>query len=193
MTHGLPIFVILPGKISKSRRSLKLGWVCDFDDDNRQFLILFGEETPPRYSKAEAENSPFRLTDAVPHQKITTIKARPGQQRFRFHVLEKYGCKCAVCDIRHPQLIVAAHICGKAEKGTDDWRNGIPLCATHHEAFDNHFFCIEPTTGNIHCMPGLNPSNVGLAAASLTTLKNTPHVEALKWRWQTTQKEWEDS
>jgi putative restriction endonuclease len=106
---------------------------------------------------------PVQLTDGQFRQKITTAKARPGQRRFRFHVLEKYGCKCAVCDIRHPQLIIAAHICGKAEKGCDDWRNGIPLCATHHEAFDNHFFCIEPNTGAIQFMPGLNASDVGLA------------------------------
>jgi putative restriction endonuclease len=143
MVHGLPIFVILPGETSQNRRTLKLGWVCDFDDDNRQFLILFGQETPPSYSKAEAENAPFQLTDGQAQHKMTTAKARPGQQRFRFHVLEKYGSKCAVCDIRHPQLLIAAHICGKAEKGSDDWRNGIPLCATHHEAFDSHFFVLS--------------------------------------------------
>ena len=41
MIHHLPIFVILPGKISQARRCLKIGWVCDFDDNNREFLILF--------------------------------------------------------------------------------------------------------------------------------------------------------
>src|SRR5262249_33710255 len=148
------------------------GWVCDFDDDNCQFLILFGQETPPAYSKAEGENAPFQLTDGESQQKIKTGNARPGQQRFRFHVLEKYGCKCAVCDIRHPQLLIAAHICGKAAKGSDDWRNGIPLCATHHDAFDRHFFGIEPNTGSVHCKAGLNPKDVGLAVASLKTLKN---------------------
>ena len=45
--HRIPIFIVLPGINSKSRRSLKLGWVCDFDDSNRQFLILFGDEHPP--------------------------------------------------------------------------------------------------------------------------------------------------
>jgi putative restriction endonuclease len=33
MNHRLPIFVILPGKLSQHRRSLRLGWVCDFDDE----------------------------------------------------------------------------------------------------------------------------------------------------------------
>src|SRR6266478_1858406 len=57
-----------------------------------------------------------------------------GQQRFRFHVLAKYGPQCAVCSISHPQLLKAAHMRGKADQGCDDWRNGIVLCATHHDA-----------------------------------------------------------
>ena len=90
MTHHLPIFVVLPGRNSQSRRCLKLGWVCDFDDDNQQFLVLFGQETPPSYSSAETENDPFRLTEEL-RRKASTVMARTGQQRFRFHVLSKYG------------------------------------------------------------------------------------------------------
>jgi putative restriction endonuclease len=114
---------------------------------------------------------------------------RTGQQRFRFHVMSQYGHKCAICDIRHPQLLKAAHICGKAEKGSDDWRNGLPLCATHHDAFDNHFFCIDPETGAIRCKPGVNPNDIGLRQTKVQPLKNTPHLEALRWRWEVTQKE----
>src|SRR5215469_2817572 len=45
-TLSLPIFVILPGTASAARRSVQLGWVVDFDDENRQFLVLFGEQKP---------------------------------------------------------------------------------------------------------------------------------------------------
>jgi putative restriction endonuclease len=189
MTHRLPIFVILPGKISRSRRSLKLGWVCDFDDESRQFLVLFGQEAPPPYSPAEADDEPVHLTEVAGRRRVA-VMARPGQQRFRFHVLAKYGQKCAVCDIRHPLLIEAAHICGKAEKGCDDWRNGVPLCATHHDAFDNHLFCIEPGTGTILCKPGLLSADIGLRENHLRPLKSSPHSEALQWRWDTTHREW---
>jgi hypothetical protein len=192
LTHQLPIFVILPGKISQSRRSLKLGWVCDFDDKNRQFLILFGEESPPAYSKAEAATEPFELT-APPNRKATTVLVRVGQQRFRFHVMSKYGYKCAVCDIRQPELLKAAHICGKADKGSDDWRNGIPLCTTHHDAFDAHLFGINPETRAIHCKPGVSASDIGLRETVLSPLHNAPHLEALKWRWQAGAKEWQTS
>jgi len=44
-------------------------------------------------------------------------------------MLANYGCKCAVCVITHPSLMKAAHICGKADKGSDDWRNGLPFCS----------------------------------------------------------------
>src|SRR5215469_9071585 len=40
---NLPIFVVLPGERQTSR-SVRLGWVRDFDDLTGQFLILFGEE-----------------------------------------------------------------------------------------------------------------------------------------------------
>jgi putative restriction endonuclease len=192
MTHRIPIFVILPGKESKSRRSLKLGWVCDFDDSNRQFLVLFGDERPPAYSKAETASEPFRLEEE-PRRKLSNVMVRVGQQSFRFHVMSQYGIKCSVCDIRHTQLLKAAHIRGKKERGTDDWRNGIPLCATHHDAFDCYLFGIDPDTGSIQCKPGVNAKDVGLQEANLRPSKNVPHVDALRWRWGETIREWKDS
>jgi putative restriction endonuclease len=161
MDHRIPIFVILPGAEPESRRSLKLGWVCDFDDSNRQFLILFGDEQAPSYSKAATASDPFRL-EQEPNRKASTVMVRMGQQRFRFHVMSQYGHKCAVCDIRHPQLLKAAHIRGMAKRGTDDWRNGIPLCATHHDAFDCYLFAIDPESHAIQCMPGVNEKDVSM-------------------------------
>ena len=189
MLHQLPIFIVLPGKTSGTLRSVKLGWVCDFDDTNAQFLILFGHETPPSYSKAENEGDPFRLMEE-PRKKAAAIMVRTGQQRFRFHVLSKYGNKCAVCDIRHPLLLTAAHICGKSERGSDDWRNGIPLCSTHHDAFDRYLFGVDPSSRAIQCKPGISANEIGLRETNLKSQKNSPHVDALQWRWKKTQKEW---
>jgi putative restriction endonuclease len=104
MNHLIPIFVVLPGKDSKGRRSLKLGWVVDFDDDVRQFLILFGDENPPNYAAAKEMSEPFQLMGR-PTRKAATVLIRKGQQRFRFQVLSQYGYKCAVCDIRYPALL----------------------------------------------------------------------------------------
>jgi hypothetical protein len=83
--------VILPGADSAAKRSIRLGWVVDFDDENRQFLILFGQDEP-KYQSAPNADMPFSLTGGQAPGKATA-KTRPGQQRFRFQVLAKYGCK----------------------------------------------------------------------------------------------------
>ena len=41
---NLPIFVIRPGEHRASGRSIRLGWVTDWDDNAKPFLILFGEQ-----------------------------------------------------------------------------------------------------------------------------------------------------
>jgi putative restriction endonuclease len=157
---------------------------------NQQFLVLFGDERQPAYSSAEAASEPFSLT-AQENRRATTVLVRTGQQRFRFHVMAQYGSKCAVCDIRQPELLKAAHICGKADKGSDDWRNGLPLCATHHDAFDCFLFAIEPATKTIQCKPGVRERDIGLREESLRPLRNSPHAEALRWRWEAAMKNWE--
>ena len=80
-----------------------------------------------------------------------------------------------------------------AKRGTDDWRNGIPLCATHHDAFDCYLFGIDPESHAIRCMPGVNEKDVGLLEARLRPLKNAPHLEALQWRWRETLREWKSN
>jgi len=185
---SLPIFVILPGRGSPAKRSVQLGWVVDFDDENRQFLILFGEHKP-EYQAPSSEQTPFALTGGPTPKKIMA-KARPGQQRFRFQVLGKYGCKCAVCTITHPTLMKAAHICGKAHHGSDDWRNGLPLCSTHHDAFDTHLFTIHPETLAIETMPNVSSASIGITGKILAPIHRQPHPEALSWRFAQTNKLW---
>jgi putative restriction endonuclease len=185
---SLPIFVILPGTENPAKRSVRLGWVADFDDDAKQFLILFGQDQPEYQSAAKPE-APFHLTgEIVPG--MAKAKTRPGQQRFRFQVLANYGCKCCVCPITHPRLVKAAHLCGKAHKGSDDWRNGLPLCSTHHDAFDAHLFAIRPDTLEILTMPDVPSSNIGITVKVLSTAHSKPHVDALSWRFAQTNKMW---
>src|SRR5262249_146785 len=150
-------------------------------------LILFGERAPD-YQAAASQETPFALTGpSTPHK--TTAKARPGQQRFRFQVLAKYGCKCSVCTITHPSLMKAA-LCGKAHNGSDDWRNGLPLCSTHHDAFDAHLFTINPETLAIETMPSVSPTSIGITTKSLTPIHQHPHPEALSWRFTQTNRLW---
>jgi hypothetical protein len=59
---NLPLFVILPGA-TQNTRSLRLGWVVDWDDLSKQFLILFGSNKPD-YAPAQSETAPFVLFGA---------------------------------------------------------------------------------------------------------------------------------
>jgi putative restriction endonuclease len=185
---GLPIFIVSPGSSSSAKRSVRLGWVVDSDDENQQFLILFGDNRPSYEAPAETD-SPFELVGG-PAARTGKTKVRPGQQQFRFQVLAKYGCKCAVCSITHPSLMKAAHICGKAHLGSDDWRNGIPLCSTHHDAFDAHLFSVHPDTLAIQSAPGVSLSSIGVVAAVLAPAHQRPHRDALTWRFEKTKNIW---
>jgi putative restriction endonuclease len=176
----LPIFVILPGP-THDTRSVRFGWVTDWDDNSNHFLILFGQQKPV-YEPPASEAAPFTLF-SVESAKRASVRVRPGQQRFRFQVLKEYGAKCAVCSISHSLLLHAAHLCGKAAKGSDDWRNGLPLCATHHLAFDADLFAIDPDTLEIVLADGLDRDTLGVQR-TFATIKARPHLDALRWRFE---------
>jgi hypothetical protein len=90
--HCLPIFVILPGQRRGSERCIQIGWIEDWDDGTKQFLILFGTSRP-QYQPAPEPSAPFVLTDnATP--KFTRAKVRgrstkvslPGAGEIRMQV-----------------------------------------------------------------------------------------------------------
>ena len=75
----------------------------------------------------------------------TMIKVRLHQQAFREKVLYAYKSQCALCRLKHSELLDAAHIIPDGEpesKPTVD--NGLSLCKLHHAAFDKYFIGITP-------------------------------------------------
>ncbi len=75
----------------------------------------------------------------------TTLKRRLHQQAFRDRVLRAYRRQCALCRLRHEELLDAAHIIGDTEEGGDPVvPNGLALCKLHHAAFDRYFLGIRP-------------------------------------------------
>lgn len=87
-------------------------------------LILFDGETS------------IRTSMATRYARSTTFRSR---------VLSVYGESCAICGkgLRTPDErteVEAAHIAPKNRGGTDDVRNGLALCRSHHWAFDNGLF-----------------------------------------------------
>jgi putative restriction endonuclease len=52
---------------------------------------------------------------------------------------------CAVCNLKHSQLLDAAHIISDAQpNGNPVISNGIALCKIHHAAYDRNLMGIRP-------------------------------------------------
>jgi putative restriction endonuclease len=67
------------------------------------------------------------------------------QQAFRERVLHAYREHCAVCRLRHYELLEAAHILPDThERGEPIVSNGLSLCSLHHAAFDSNILGITP-------------------------------------------------
>jgi putative restriction endonuclease len=73
-----------------------------------------------------------------------TVRARLHQRAFRARVLLAYGSQCALCRLRHADLLDAAHIREDAEGGEPVVPNGVAMCAIHHRAFDAQVLGIRP-------------------------------------------------
>ena len=74
-----------------------------------------------------------------------TVRKRLHQQAFRERVLRAYQERCALCRLRHEELLDAAHIIPDNEPDSEPIvPNGIALCKLHHAAFDGYFFGIRP-------------------------------------------------
>ncbi|KAF1085134.1 hypothetical protein SPSYN_01270 [Sporotomaculum syntrophicum] len=75
----------------------------------------------------------------------STIRQRLHQKSFRERVLEAYRSQCALCKLKHVELLDAAHIIpDSVELGEPVVNNGLSLCKIHHAAFDSNIIGITP-------------------------------------------------
>ena len=82
----------------------------------------------------------------VRREYITTVERRRLHQRvFREQVLRAYSYQCTLCNLRHSELLDAAHIIPDREPdGEPVVSNGLSLCRLHHAAFDRFFVGVRP-------------------------------------------------
>jgi putative restriction endonuclease len=60
-------------------------------------------------------------------------------------VLQAYKEQCALCRLRHQELLDAAHIIPDSEpEGEPVVSNGLALCKLHHAAYDRYFLAVRP-------------------------------------------------
>ncbi len=71
-------------------------------------------------------------------------KLRLHQPVFRARVIRAYEQACAICRLRHVDLLDAAHILSDADGGQPVVPNGLALCKIHHAAYDRRILGVRP-------------------------------------------------
>ena len=205
----LAIFKQVSDKTSSQRSTylvLGLGLITSLDTKNGVFIIesvdwqtleattsvIPDEEARYEvqlYAQLTNEFRPFVREESVTY----SVNAQKRDIAFRKLVLTEYEYHCSICgmEFRLGELIEAqaAHIVPKNKNGTDDPRNGLSLCRTHHWAFDNGLFALSD---NYQITVSPVVSKAETANFSLTDFANRqislpkneilyPHQVALDW------------
>jgi putative restriction endonuclease len=70
---------------------------------------------------------------------------RLHQPIFRAQVIRAYSTQCAMCRLRHAELLDAAHIIPDSmPNGQPVIPNGLSLCKIHHAAYDKNIIGVRP-------------------------------------------------
>jgi hypothetical protein len=167
-------------------RQARLGWVEGWEDSSELFLISFAKRAPAEIIDSDrSDETEFHLFGNRSHRAQRTTRVRPDQPRFKITVFQRYGPVCVLSGIHIVDMLEAAHLVPVPRGGSDDPRNGLPLNAALHRAFDADWFAIHPDTLQVCTVPG-GPSlaELGIVHPSLAGLANPPHRDALQWRYE---------
>jgi putative restriction endonuclease len=114
----------------------KLTFTVQLDDDRT--MKLADEDEQGAVGDGAAIDLRRRYVTAMTRRRL-------HQAAFRERILEAYREQCALCRLRHLELLDAAHIIGDTEDGGEPAvSNGIALCKLHHAAFDRFFLSVRP-------------------------------------------------
>jgi putative restriction endonuclease len=110
------------------------------DDPSRlQFTLMADQQYVP-VGQVETQ-----LTAARREYATRAVLQRLHQHQFRQLVLNAYAGRCAICSLRHRELLDAAHILPDRDpRGEPAVSNGLGLCKIHHSAYDVHIIGIDP-------------------------------------------------
>lgn len=112
-------------------------WLVGEDVARREFAVAVDEGqrlVPPGALAGPQREYVARLTRLRLHQPV-----------FRARVLRAYAETCAMCRLRHAELLDAAHIIPDGRPlGTPVVPNGLALCKLHHTAYDRNILGVRP-------------------------------------------------
>lgn len=113
-------------------------YVVADDPPNRRFMLALDQSL-------RFVTDPLHLDPIERAYALRAVKQRLHQPEFRGRVLLAYEQKCAVCSLRHGELLDAAHIIGDGKPdGIPIVPNGLSLCKIHHAAYDTNLLGVSP-------------------------------------------------
>lgn len=194
---------------SSTYRILGLGLVTGYEASSdvfyienvdRQAILEITDSLPDEVERYEIQlytQTMNRFQPFVKEESITyTTTILKRDKAFRDIVVSEYDFTCAVCKtkFRLNDLVeaTAAHIIPKHRNGSDDPRNGLALCRTHHWAFDSGIFTLNDNY-EIRLSPDVvqaDSHNFDLLEMEMKPLflpRNEtiyPHQEAIRWHRQ---------
>jgi putative restriction endonuclease len=114
------------------------------DPESLTFKVEVDDASYVKYDQSR-EAVPIPAEEARRSYITAMVQQRVHQRAFRERVLQAYSEQCALCRLRHEELLDAAHIIPDSEpEGEPVISNGIALCKLHHAAFDRQFLAIRP-------------------------------------------------
>ncbi len=113
-------------------------WIAADEPQLEQFALALDIAQVLAYSPVSGDENIRRYALRETHLRL-------HQPVFRAQVLGAYDLRCAVCTLRHPTLLDAAHIIPDGRPHGDPIvPNGLSLCKIHHAAFDQNILGIRP-------------------------------------------------
>jgi putative restriction endonuclease len=116
-------------------------WLVDEEPERQQFVLAL-EELRDQWRPEVLLTEPDLVRRREYAERI--VRQRLHQPIFRRQVLAAYRTQCALCRLRHGELLDAAHIKEDADGGEPVVPNGIAMCAIHHRAFDSFVVGVRP-------------------------------------------------
>jgi len=128
--RGLPLiylYGVIPGKY------IPIWPVYIRDDDPSNLMFRVEIELPPNLQVTGDQ-----VSEPIQEYRSRVMKTRLHQRSFRERVLYAYKTQCAVCRLKHKELLEASHIIPDSEPNSPlTVNNGLALCKLHHAAYDS--------------------------------------------------------
>jgi putative restriction endonuclease len=117
-------------------------WLVGEEPSEQQFVVALDEGMREQWSPEFFEH-PADLALRRQYAEAT-VRQRLHQRVFRERVMVAYEGQCALCRLRHRELLDAAHIKEDSDGGQPIVPNRVAMCAIHHRAFDAFVLGVRP-------------------------------------------------